>query len=78
LLLEAHQLAPHRARTLKLLKFAEKLRDIVGLYVDPPEHAVVLSVDEKQPNPCYLEGNDQPRVLSGLHRIAICIREPEA
>ena len=27
--------------------FAEKLRDVVGLYVDPPAHAVVLSVDEK-------------------------------
>ena len=37
-------------RTFKLSKdpeFAEKLRDIVGLYVDPPAHAVVLSVDEK-------------------------------
>ncbi len=28
-------------------KFAEKLKDVVGLYVDPPGHAVVLSVDEK-------------------------------
>ena len=49
-ILEAHQLAPHRIRTFKLSKdpkFAEKLRDIVGLYVDPPAHAVVLSVDEK-------------------------------
>jgi hypothetical protein len=27
--------------------FAEKLRDVVGLYIDPPAHAVVLSVDEK-------------------------------
>src|SRR5262249_51128640 len=43
-------LAPHRIRTFKLSndpKFAEKLKDIVGLYVDPPAHAVVLSVDEK-------------------------------
>src|SRR5215211_6471777 len=49
-ILEAHQLAPHRVRTFKLSndpEFAEKLRDIVGLYVDPPAHAVVLSVDEK-------------------------------
>ena len=41
---------PHRMRTFKLSndpKFAEKLRDIVGLYVDPPAHAVVLSLDEK-------------------------------
>ena len=46
-ILEAHQLAPHRIRTFKLSKdpeFVEKLRDIVGLYVDPPAHAVVLSV----------------------------------
>ena len=49
-ILEAHQLAPHRVRTFKLSndpKFAEKLKDIVGLYVDPPAHAVVISVDEK-------------------------------
>jgi len=49
-ILEAHQLAPHRIRTFKLsndVRFADKLRDIVGLYVDPPAHAVVLSVDEK-------------------------------
>ena len=41
-ILEAHQLAPHRIRTFKLSKdpkFAEKLKDIVGLYVDPPAHA---------------------------------------
>jgi transposase len=50
-ILEAHQLAPHRIRTFKLStdpKFAEKLKDVVGLYVDPPAHAVVLSVDEKR------------------------------
>ena len=44
-ILEAHQLAPHRIRTFKLStdpKFAEKLKDVVGLYVDPPAHAVVL------------------------------------
>jgi len=49
-ILEAHRLAPHRIRTFKLSKdpeFAAKVRDIVGLYVDPPAHAVVLSVDEK-------------------------------
>jgi transposase len=49
-ILEAHQLEPHRVRAFKLSndpKFAEKLRDIVGLYVNPPAHAVVLSVDEK-------------------------------
>jgi putative transposase len=29
------------------LFFVEKVRDVVGLYLDPPEHAVVLCVDEK-------------------------------
>ena len=47
----AHGLQPHRVRAFKLSndpQFAAKLRDIVGLYVDPPAHAVVLSVDEKR------------------------------
>jgi transposase len=46
----AHQIKPHLLRTFKLSKdphFIEKLRDVVGLYLDPPEHALVLSVDEK-------------------------------
>jgi hypothetical protein len=46
----AHGLQPHRLRTFKLSsdpKFAAKVQDIVGLYVNPPEHALVLSVDEK-------------------------------
>ena len=46
----AHGLAPHRWRQFKLSndpRFVEKLRDVVGLYVDPPAHAVILSVDEK-------------------------------
>jgi hypothetical protein len=49
-ILEAHQLAPHRIRTFKLSNdpFAEKLKDIVGLYVDPPAHAVVLSVSTQK------------------------------
>ena len=50
-LLEAHQLAPHRVRTFKLSndpKFAEKLKDMVGLYVDPPTHAVVLGRRKKR------------------------------
>lgn len=46
----AHDLQPHRMRTFKRSNdpaFAEKLENIVGLYTDPPRHAVVLSVDEK-------------------------------
>lgn len=45
-----HGLAPHRWRSFKLSNdkaFAEKLHDVVGLYVSPPAHAIVLSVDEK-------------------------------
>ena len=41
---------PHRQRTFKLSTdpfFTEKVRDIVGLYLNPPDHAVVLCVDEK-------------------------------
>ena len=47
---KAHGLAPPRIRTFKISrgpKFADKLKDVVGLYVDPPAHAVLLSVDEK-------------------------------
>ncbi len=47
---EAHRLQPHRIRTFKKSNdpaFAEKVEDIVGLYMNPPGHAVVLSIDEK-------------------------------
>jgi transposase len=47
---KAHGLQPHRYRHFKLStdpKFVAKLRDVVGLYVDPPAHAIVLSIDEK-------------------------------
>jgi transposase len=46
----AHKLQPHRVRTFKRSRdpeFAAKLTDIVGLYMDPPTQAVVLSIDEK-------------------------------
>ena len=45
-----HNLQPHRTKTFKVSndpKFEEKLHDVVGLYLSPPEHAIVLSVDEK-------------------------------
>lgn len=45
-----HGLKPHRPETFKLSndpRFVEKVRDIVGLYINPPEHALVLSLDEK-------------------------------
>ncbi|MCA1701254.1 MAG: IS630 family transposase [Actinobacteria bacterium] len=47
---DAHGLQPHRVRAFKLSndpKFTEKLTDVVGLYLNPPEKALVLCVDEK-------------------------------
>jgi transposase len=47
---DAHGLQPHRLETFKLSKdkrFVEKLTDVVGVYLDPPDKAVVLCVDEK-------------------------------
>jgi hypothetical protein len=57
----AHGLKPHLVESFKISKdkhFAEKLEDIVALYLNPPEHAIVMCVDEKsqiqaldRPNP---------------------------
>src|SRR5215203_4920187 len=47
---DAHRLQPHRVRTFKRSNdpaLAAKVEDIVGLYMSPPAHAVVLSIDEK-------------------------------
>ena len=46
----AHRLQPHRIRTFKTSTdpaFAAKVENVEGLYIDPPRHAVVLSIDEK-------------------------------
>jgi transposase len=46
----AHGLKPHRVESFKVSRdpeFVTKLEDVVGLYLNPPEHALVLSVDEK-------------------------------
>jgi transposase len=47
---KAHGLKPHRVKTFKVSndkQFVEKMQDIVGLYLNPPEHALVLCCDEK-------------------------------
>jgi transposase len=47
---QAHGLKPHLIKTFKLSNdpdFVEKLEDVVGLYLNPPEHALVLCIDEK-------------------------------
>ncbi len=49
-LFQAFAVQPHRSRTFKLSTdplFVEKVRDITGLYLNPPDHALVLCVDEK-------------------------------
>ena len=49
-LLRRNGLKPHLVRTYKVSRdpeFVAKVKDVVGLYLNPPEHAVVLSVDEK-------------------------------
>lgn len=49
-ILRAQGLKPHLVRTYKVSRdpaFVAKVTDVVGLYLDPPEHAIVLSVDEK-------------------------------
>jgi transposase len=49
-LLRKNGLKPHLVRTYKVSRdpaFAEKVEDVVGLYLNPPAHAIVLSVDEK-------------------------------
>src|ERR1700689_1375776 len=46
----SHNIKPHRTKTFKLSrdpKFLEKLTDVAGLYLNPPEQAIVLCVDEK-------------------------------
>ena len=48
----AFHLQPHRQKHFQLSTdpfFVEKVRDIVGLYLNPPDHALVLCVDEKSP-----------------------------
>ena len=47
---KSHNIKPHRTKTFKLSrdpKFLEKLTDVVGLYLNPPDQAIVLCVDEK-------------------------------
>ena len=47
---DAHGLKPHRSKTFKLStdrRFVEKLTDVVGVYLNPPDKALVLCVDEK-------------------------------
>ena len=84
---DAHGLAPHRVRSFKLSTdphFTEKLTDVVGLYLNPPEKALVLCVDEKsqiqaldrtQPSAAdeaRAGRHDDPRLQAPWHDHAVC------
>jgi transposase len=63
----AFGLQPHRTETFKLSSdpfFVEKVRDLVGLYLNPPDHAVVLCIDEKS----------QVQALDRTRRCCLCGR----
>lgn len=65
--LAAFQLKPHRVESFKLSTdplFIEKLRDVVGLYLNPPDNALVLCVDEK--SQCQALERTQPMLPMGL------------
>src|SRR5215472_17302457 len=67
-----HGLQPHRMRQFKLSndpQFVAKLHDIVSLYVDPPAHAVVLSIDEKR----FYAGGQQLEIAKlGVAVTSVC------
>jgi hypothetical protein len=63
---KSHNIKPHRTKTFKLSrdsKFLEKLTDVVGLYLNPPDQALVLCVDEK--SQIQALNRTQPGLLSG-------------
>ena len=65
--LQAFKLKPHRVESFKLSNdplFIEKLRDVVGLYLNPPQNALVLCVDEK--SQCQALERTQPMLPMGL------------
>ena len=73
---EAADLKPHRLRTFNISNdpdFAEKVRDVIGLYLNPPDNALVLSVDEKT----QIQALDrtQPRLQLRLGQIERCTHD---
>ena len=70
----AFGLQPHRSQTFKLSSdplFVDKVRDIVGLYLSPPNRALVLSIDEKKPDPAAPD-REQPvlPMMPGVRNVA--------
>src|SRR4051794_34074892 len=80
----AFGMQPHRTESFKLSpdpQLIEKVRDIVGLYMDPPEHAVVFCVDEKsqiqaldrtQPMLPMRPGQLDPRLQTARDHVSVC------
>jgi putative transposase len=65
--LQLFNIKPHRSESFKISTdafFVEKLRDVVGLYLNPPENAIVLCVDEK--SQCQALERTQPMLPMGL------------
>jgi hypothetical protein len=63
-----HKLQPHRVYPFKFSDdpdFAPKVRDVVGLYMNPPDRAIVLSVDEKS----QIQALDRTQPALSLHRV---------
>ena len=76
---QANGLKPHLVRNFKLSndpRFEEKLKDVVGLYLDPPENALVFSADEK--SQCQALDHVEPRAAGGreVHVETGMAREP--
>ena len=84
---QSHQIKPHRTQGFKLSRdprFLEKLTDVVGLYLNPPAKALVLCVDEKEPDsglgphPTGIAAeagalwNDDARLQAKRHHHALC------
>lgn len=72
----AHGLQPHRTETFKLSQdplFIEKVRDVVGLYLNPPDKALVLCVDEK----AQIQALDQTRPLLPMRPGQVERRTPD-
>ena len=75
-IVEAQRLAPRRIQTFELSNaptFTDNLADVVGLYVDPPGHAVVLSLDKRTQNQAL--GRTQPGMPMRSGRIAPMTRD---
>jgi len=66
----ANGLKPHLVKSFKISKdnrFAEKMEDLVGLYLNPPEHAIVLCVDEKIQNQVLAPVRNDRRIGGKTH-----------